>query len=114
MWQSYLNGFKAYLQLERSMSGNTIEAYLRDIGKLVQYLEIHQLAVSPEKITLDLLQDMLRWLNDLGLDIRSQARLISGIKAFYKYLLLEDMITDNPTELLELPRLRRKISAGFS
>ena len=96
------------------MSGNTIEAYLRDIGKLVQYLEIHQLAVSPEKITLDLLQDMLRWLNDLGLDIRSQARLISGIKAFYKYLLLEDMITDNPTELLELPRLRRKIPEVLS
>ncbi len=109
MWQSYINGFQAYLQLERSMSGNTIEAYLRDIGKLVQYLEIHQLTVSPEKITLDLLRDMLRWLNDLGLDVRSQARLISGIKTFYKYLLIEDLITSDPTDLLEAPRLSRKI-----
>ena len=109
MWQSYLNGFKAYLQLERSMSGNTIEAYLRDIGKLVQYLDIHQLVISPENISLDVLQDMLKWLNDLGLDIRSQARLISGIKAFYKYLLLEDVITNDPTELLEAPRISRKI-----
>ncbi len=109
MWKSYLNGFKAYLQLERSMSGNTIEAYMRDISKLVQYLEIQELIVSPENITLNLLQDMLKWLNDLGLDIRSQARLISGIKAFYKYLLMEDIITTNPTELLETPRLSRKI-----
>ena len=109
MWQSYLNGFKAYLQLERSMSGNTIEAYMRDIGKLVQYLDLQQLTVSPENITLDLLQDMLKWLNELGLDIRSQARLISGIKAFYKYLLMEDIIATDPTELLETPRMNRKI-----
>ncbi|HFA49482.1 MAG TPA: site-specific tyrosine recombinase XerD [Bacteroidetes bacterium] len=109
MWQPYLNGFKAYLQLERSMSGNTIEAYLRDIGKLVQYLEIQQLATSPENITLDLLQDFIKWIGELGLDIRSQARLISGIKAFYKYLLMEDIITSDPTELLETPRLNRKI-----
>lgn len=109
IWQSYINGFQAYLQLERSMSGNTIEAYLRDIGKLVQYLDIHQLTVSPENITLDLLQNMLKWLNELGLDVRSQARLISGIKTFYKYLLVEDIISNDPTDLLEAPRLNRKI-----
>ncbi len=109
MWQSYLNGFKAYLQLERAMSGNTIEAYMRDIGKLVQYLEIQGLVVSPENITLDLLQDFIKWLNGLGLDVRSQTRLISGIKAFYKYLLVEDIIIGDPTELLETPRLSQKI-----
>ncbi len=109
MWQSYLNGFKAYLQLERAMSANTVEAYMRDIGKLVQYLEIQGLVISPENITLDLLQDFIKWLNDLGLDARSQARLISGIKAFYKYLLVEDVILGDPTELLETPRLSRKI-----
>ena len=91
------------------MSSNTIEAYLRDIGKLVQYLDIHELVVSPENVTLDLLQDMLKWLNDLGLDVRSQARLISGIKTFYKYLLVEDIISNDPTDLLEAPRLSRKI-----
>ena len=109
MWQSYLNGFKAYLQLERAMSGNTIEAYMRDIGKLVQYLEIHGIVISPENITLDLLQDFIKWIGDLGLDARSQARLISGIKAFYKYLLVEDLIIGDPTELLETPRLSRNI-----
>jgi len=111
MWKSYLNGFKAYLQLERAMSGNTIEAYLRDVGKLVQYLEIHSLEVSPENISLNLLQDFIKWINELGLDVRSQARLISGLKAFYKYLLLEDVIASDPTELLETPRLSRKIPA---
>ena len=97
--------------LERSMSANTIDAYLRDIGKLVQYLEIHGLTVSPKNISLDHLQDMLKWLGELGLDIRSQARLISGIKAFYKYLLLEDILDTDPTDLLETPRLSRKIPA---
>ncbi|MBI5916120.1 MAG: tyrosine recombinase XerD [Bacteroidetes bacterium] len=122
MWQSYIKGFHAYLLLERSMSGNTIEAYLRDIGKLVQYLEIQQVekaAALPEgqpspmpgpgDLTLETFQDMLAWLNGLGLDMRSQARMISGIKAFYKYLLVEDILLTDPTELLETPKLHRKI-----
>ncbi len=114
MWQSYLNGFKAYLQLERSMSANTIEAYMRDIGKLVQYFEIFEIKTSPDAVTLDLLQDFIKWINELGLEVRSQARLISGIKAFYKYLLLEDIITGDPTELLETPRLSLKIPEVLS
>lgn len=114
MWPSYLKGFHSYLRLERSMSANTIDAYLRDIGKLVQYLEIHELAVSPTSITIEHIQDMLAWLNELGLDIRSQARLISGIKAFYRYLLMEDIIVTDPTDLLETPRLSRKIPAVLS
>lgn len=109
MWQPYIKGFHSYLLLERSFSGNTIEAYLRDISKLVAYLEIQQLQVSPLEVTLELLQDFLKWLNDLGLDVRSQARLTSGIKAFYKYLLVEDLLSIDPTELLEAPRIDRKI-----
>lgn len=96
------------------MSDNTIGAYLRDIGKLVRYIELQELSVSPEQVTLELLQDLIKWLNELGLDIRSQARLISGIKAFYKYLLVEDVVKDDPTELLEAPRLSRKIPAVLS
>ena len=111
MWQSYLKGFNDYLLLERSMSGNTIEAYLRDVGKLVRYLEIQNLSLSPGDITLKVLQEFLKWLNQLGLDIRSQARLISGVKAFYKYLLVEDILQNDPTGLLEMPRLNRRIPA---
>ena len=105
------------------MSGNTIEAYLRDIGKLVQYLDLQQLAASqtlpegqpkpplpnPGDLTLKDFQAMLKWLNELGLDMRSQARLISGIKAFYRYLLVEDILQTDPTEMLETPKLDRKI-----
>jgi integrase/recombinase XerD len=109
MWQSYINGFHAYLKLERSLSANTIEAYLRDIGKLVQFFDIHQLGYSPGDVKLEHFQDFLKWINDLGLDVRSQARIISGIKAFYKYLLVEDILYTDPTELLETPRLDHKI-----
>ncbi|TAK47764.1 MAG: site-specific tyrosine recombinase XerD [Saprospiraceae bacterium] len=111
MWQPYLKGFNDYLLLERSMSGNTIEAYLRDVGKLVQYLEIQSLSLAPGEITLKILQEFLKWLNELGLDIRSQARLISGVKSFYKYLLVEDILQNDPTGLLEMPRLNRRIPA---
>lgn len=123
MWQSYIKGFHAYLLLERSMSANTIEAYLRDIGKLVQYLEIRraeQVALLPEgqpspnlpnpgELALADFQAMLKWLNELGLELRSQARLVSGIKSFYRYLMVEDILTTDPTEMLETPKLDRKI-----
>ncbi len=128
MWNSYIKGFHAYLLLERSMSGNTIEAYQRDIGKLVQYLEIQRMEQaaalpdsslgegqptpplpSPGDLKLTDFQAMLKWLNELGLDMRSQARLISGIKAFYRYLLIEDILLTDPTEMLETPKLNRKI-----
>lgn len=105
------------------MSVNTIEAYMRDIGKLVQYLEIQRsekVATLPEgqpspnlpspgELTLTDFQKMLKWLNELGLELRSQARLISGIKAFYRYLLVEDILQTDPTEMLETPKLDRKI-----
>lgn len=133
MWESYIKGFHAYLLLERSMSGNTIEAYLRDIRKLVQYLEWHtakQREVArtaeptteaspikmpnPGEIKLETFQDMIAWFNGLGLDQRSQARMVSGIKAFYKYLLVEDLLNIDPTELLETPKLGRKIPEVLS
>ncbi|HHM20950.1 MAG TPA: site-specific tyrosine recombinase XerD [Bacteroidetes bacterium] len=109
MWLPYLKGFRAYLQLERSLSANTVEAYLRDMGKLVQYLSIYGWEGGPEKVTLEMLQNFIKWIGELGLEIRSQARIISGIKAFYRYLLMEDLLNTDPTELLELPRLHQKI-----
>ncbi len=114
IWESYINGFSSFLKLEKSLSKNTIEAYIRDIDKFVQYLELLQKDIPPEKIVLSDLQDFIRSINQLGLSASSQARIISGIKAFYKYLLLEDMIKKNPAELLDAPKLGRKLPDTLS
>jgi integrase/recombinase XerD len=108
-WQALINGFHSYLLLERSMSANTIEAYLRDIQKLVQFLHLSGNDRGAADIQLDDLTGFLKWLYDLGLSKRSQARIISGLKAFYKYLLMESIVQYDPTELLESPRLDRDI-----
>jgi integrase/recombinase XerD len=109
MWKPYLNGFKIYLQLERSLSENSIEAYLHDVEKLIQYLAIENINLAPDQIKLAHLRKFIEYLNQLGLEANSQARIISGIKAFYKYLLMEDEIKQSPSELLEGPKLSRKL-----
>lgn len=108
-WKPFTEGFKSYLQLERALSGNTIDAYLRDVDKFVQFLRIKNLNISPIEVERSHLEECIFWLNELGLEARSQARIISGFKAFYKYLLIEDLTDIDPTELLEGPRLARKI-----
>ena len=108
-WQIYIKGFKSFLALEKSLSDNSIQAYLRDIEKLVQYLELHKLDVKIDDLDYSHLKDFISWINKMGLSARSQARIISGIKAFYKYLLLEDIVSKNPTELLESPKIGRKL-----
>ncbi len=114
MWQSYIKGFKAFLQLEKSLSINSVEAYLHDIEKFIQFLDYHKIQAQPETIELKQLQDFLKWANELGMSPRTQARVISGIKAFYKYLILENVIKINPTELLESPKLGRKLPDTLS
>ena len=108
-WTSFIKGFTAFLKLERSLSDNSIEAYRRDVIKLTQYLESQQLDLQPVEIKLAHLQDFLKWINQLGMSARSQARMISGIKTFFKYLLLENIIKVNPAELLESPRTGRAL-----
>lgn len=108
-WPSYIKGFRSYLQLERSLSGNSVDAYEHDIAKLHQYVLTLPQAVGPDKLTLQHLQDFLKWIHDLGMSARSQARVLSGIKSFYKYLLIENIVTDDPTTLLEGPKLGRKL-----
>lgn len=108
-WAPYLKGFKGYLQLERSLSANTLEAYLGDMEKLVQFMEISGSQSMPEQVNTEQLRNFLKWINELGMTARSQARILSGVKAFYKYLLLENLIQDDPTELLEGPKLGRKL-----
>jgi integrase/recombinase XerD len=109
MWDIYLKGFKAYLQLERSLSANSIEAYIRDVEKLVQYLQSAGQPMPPDQVTLSELQSCVQWIANLGMSATSQARIISGIKAFYKYLLLEDIIRQDPTQLIEAPKTRRQL-----
>ena len=108
-WNSLIKGFKAYLLLERSLSPNSIDAYLRDVDKLVQFLHLQEITLNATQLELQHLESFLYWLNSLGLGARSQARIISGLKAFYKYLLVEDIMDEVPTELLEGPRLEMKI-----
>ena len=108
-WKAYSNGFKAYMKLERSLSGNSIEAYMHDLSLLYQWMSKHNPNVMPELVTPDMLSAFIQDIHKMGMGDRSQARILSGLRAFYKYLLWEDVITDDPTELLEGPKLSRKI-----
>lgn len=113
-WSSYIKGFKSYLQLEKSLSGNSVEAYLRDVDKFVRYMDMKQLKLNVDEVTLSHLEDFIKWINEIGMDAHSQARIISGIRAFYKYLLMEDVLSVNPTELLLTPKLSRKLPDTLS
>jgi integrase/recombinase XerD len=109
VWEPYKKGFKAYLQLERSLSGNSIEAYLGDIEKLTAYLQSKDDLKNPSEIKLPDLQKFIQWVAELGMTPTSQARIISGIRTFYKYCLLEDISSVDPTTLLEAPKLKRAL-----
>ncbi len=108
-WSAHLKSFQNYLMLERALSDNTLAAYRRDLEKLLTFLEIKEYELSPEEIEVTHLQEFILWINELGLGARSQARLLSALKTFYRYLLIEDLVEADPTELLEGPRLSRKI-----
>ena len=113
-WKSHSTGFKNYLRLEKSLSSNSIEAYLRDLEKLISYLELNQIEIQPQHIELKHLQNFLQWVTELGLGARSQARLISGLKAFFKYLILEKYLNSDPSELLDPPKLGSKLPETLS
>ena len=113
-WPAALNSFRDYLLLERSLSANSVEAYLNDVRKFVRYLEIEKQEIPPLAVKQDDLEKFILWVNRLGLEASSQSRLISGLRAFYKFLLVEDLIDNDPTELLEGPRLRRKMPEVLS
>ena len=109
MWENYKKGFKAYLQLERSLSDNSVQAYLRDIEKLTQFLQISHTMKTPAEIELGDLQHFLKYINELGMTATSQSRIISGIRAFYKYCFIENIIKKDPSILLEAPRTKRAL-----
>lgn len=109
MWESYKKGFLIHLQLEKSLSPNTIEAYSLDLGKLIQFIELMQMKVGPNELKLADLQAYIKWIAELGMSERSQSRIISGIKAFYKYCLQEEIVIQDPTELLSAPKLKKAL-----
>jgi integrase/recombinase XerD len=114
MWDSYKKGFKAWLQLEKSLSDNSVAAYGRDVEMFTQYLQEKKLSKNPSAVLLKDLQSFLKWITGLGMTANSQARIISGIRSFYKYCLLENISQTDPTGMLEAPKLKRSLPDTLS
>ena len=109
MWEPYKKGYKAWLQLERSLSDNSVEAYLRDIDKLTDYLQASGTLKNPGSVDLKDLQQFLQWIAGLELNAASQARILSGVRSFFKYCFIEQIVRTDPTTLLESPKLKRAL-----
>ena len=109
MWDAYKKGYKAWLRLEKSLSDNSVEAYLHDVEKLTDYLQVSENLAAPSELELKDLQKFVKWIGELGMTATSQARIISGIRGFYKYCLLEHITQTDPSTLLEAPKTRRKL-----
>ena len=109
MWDVYKKGFKAYLQLEKSLSENSVEAYLHDIDKFTQFLSFSEPAFNPEQVKLEHLEKFLKWISELGMTSSSQSRIISGLRNFYKYCLQEQISKTDPTILVETPKLKKQL-----
>ncbi|TKG95055.1 site-specific tyrosine recombinase XerD [Puteibacter caeruleilacunae] len=108
-WEDAKRGFDSYLRLEKSLSQNSISAYINDINKLIAYLDQKFGGMLPNEVKLPHLKDFVGWLSEEGVSPRTQARTISGIKSFYKFLLLEEVTENDPTSLLEAPKVGRKL-----
>ena len=109
MWDTYIKQYKNYLKLERSLATNSIQAYLSDISKLRAFFEIKEKSIPPTKVVQQDLVDYLEFINELGLSPYSQARMVSGLKAFFSFLIYEDVMEKDPSELIEAPKLGRKL-----
>ena len=114
MWEPYKKGYKAYLQLERSMSEHSVDAYLHDVEKLTQWIQLSKDLKSPSDIDLKDLQAFVKWIGELGMTSNSQSRIISGIRSFYKYCLMEQICNQDPSSLLEAPKTKRKLPDTLS
>ncbi|MBU3744913.1 MAG: site-specific tyrosine recombinase XerD [Sediminibacterium sp.] len=114
MWTTYIKGFKAWLQLEKSLSAHSVAAYLHDVEMLSQYVTITEKKLTPADIQLNDLQQFIQWLSKLELSATSQARIISGIRGFFKYCLTEQLVTIDPAALLESPKIPRHLPDTLS
>jgi integrase/recombinase XerD len=109
MWEAYKKGYKAFLQLEKSLSDNSVEAYLHDIEKLTSWIQQTDQLKTLQQIDLKDLENFIKWISELGMTAGSQARIISGLRSFFKYCLQEQIITTSPATLLESPKLKRSL-----
>ncbi|HEY5463452.1 MAG TPA: site-specific tyrosine recombinase XerD [Hanamia sp.] len=114
MWEVYKKGFKAYLQLEKSLSENSVEAYVHDIEKFTQFLVQNNIEKNPKEVELNHLEAFLQWINELGMTTTSQARIVSGLRSFYKFCLQEQISITDPTALLEAPKLAKHLPDTLS
>ncbi len=108
-WTESKKGYETFLRLEKSLSQNSVSAYVNDIHKLISFVEEYYPGLSPEAIRLAQLRKFVEWMNEKGVSPRTQARTISGIKSFYKFLLIEEVVENDPTTLLESPKIGRKL-----
>jgi len=113
-WASIIKGFQAYLKHERSVSANTSAAYLRDVALLESFLESELGGKSLNQVDFSDLKEFIAWIHGRGMSASSQARILSGIKTFFHFLVLEGLLSDNPTTLLESPKLSRKLPDTLS
>ncbi|WP_366187187.1 site-specific tyrosine recombinase XerD [Flavobacterium ovatum] len=107
-WTTFIKNYQSYLKIERGLSKNTVENYTFDIERLRQFLDANQIVVSPLKIAEETLQQFIYSIAT-QVNARSQARIISGLKSFFSYLIFEDYRVDNPLELIESPKIGRKL-----
>ena len=114
MWEPYKKGFKAWLQLEKSLAPNSVDAYLRDIDKLTDFLQVTKKMRTPQEVELKDLEKFVQWISELGMTAASQSRIISGLRSFYTYCLTEQITTVNPTVLLEAPKQKRTLPEVLS
>lgn len=114
MWESHKKGYKAWLQLEKSLSDHSVHAYLHDVDMLTSFLESINFSGSPDQIERKMLEQFVRWVHELGMSDTSQARIISGLRSFFTYCVLEQIAIKNPTDLLEAPKLKRKLPDTLS
>ena len=112
-WKSFLKSYQSYLKIERGLSQNTIDNYSFDIQRLCTFLDEKQIEISPEKIAEETVQQFIYEVSK-QVNPRSQARIISGLKSFFSYLIFEDYRKDNPLELIETPRIGRKLPDTLS
>lgn len=114
MWSEYKKGYRAWLQLEKSLSAHSVLAYGRDINKLTDYLQTITNTIQPSQVTLAMLQGFVKCIHELGISASSQARIISGLRSFFTYCIIEQIILLNPTILLEAPKSQRKLPDTLS
>jgi integrase/recombinase XerD len=113
-WDTLIKSFNTFLKVDKSLSPNTIDAYLHDLKLFTDFLEQHQLTLSPSEIKITHVRTFLDYLSELEISATSQARIVSGLKAFYKFMQIENLMDDNPLELLETPKIGRKLPEVLS